>query len=279
MSWTLDPLAPAGAEVSRLLQEQVQLAVEALGGPDPDRGVHEARKAGKRARALLRAAEGMLPEPARRAELRRLRDAARCIAPSRDAAVRLRTFDRIARDTGPELRAVLAQEAAQVHAEPQALAQARAAFAAGGPLVLDGGWDELIEGIAACYRRGRQRFPADAGAAPERFHAWRRSAKDHLYHLQALRSAWPAVFDGLAQEADRLQDELGQHQDLCVLEGWLAARTGPDDAELHRRLRRRASRLRRRALQRGGRVFAMPPRALAAWLRALLAVEPPPRRR
>lgn len=267
MAWSLDPTAPVGAELRRLLDEQGHRAAEALRGPDLDRGVHEARKSSKRARALLRSTEGALPEAARRAELARFRDAARLVAASRDAAVRVATFDLLAAGRWPEVRAELVAAAGEER-DPAAVRTAAEAFDREVILPEEVDRERWIGGIAARYRAGRKGMPARATEAPERFHAWRRATKDQLYLLQVLRPLWPAMLDVMASATDALQERLGLHQDLCVLREWLVEHR-PSEEELLRKLHRRAAGLRRAALREGARFYALPPRGLEVWLRRL----------
>jgi len=83
-----------GTGLRRIAGEELAEAAALLRAPpegDADVAVHEARKATKKARATLRLGRQVLPRKQRRALDRGLRDAARGLAPARDAAVRLRT--------------------------------------------------------------------------------------------------------------------------------------------------------------------------------------------
>ena len=78
---------------------QLDLAIEALAdrgsGGSPERGVHEARKALKRLRALMRLLEDELGAGAYARESAVLRDAGARLATARDAEVMLRTLERL----------------------------------------------------------------------------------------------------------------------------------------------------------------------------------------
>ena len=82
---------PIGAGVVRVMATQLDIALLALAGLSPD--VHTARKAMKRTRGLLRLVRGSIGEAAYRAENDALRDAARLLAPARDATAKIETFD------------------------------------------------------------------------------------------------------------------------------------------------------------------------------------------
>ena len=87
-----------------------------LGGAPDDAAVHGIRKRIKKLRALLRLLRGGLRK-VQPAETVVLRDAARLLAPQRDAAVRLATLDRLlTADDGPALRALRAHLEAEAHA-------------------------------------------------------------------------------------------------------------------------------------------------------------------
>ena len=79
-----------GEIVLQIGDQQFGRVLEGVAGnPDRDTGVHEARKALKRLRALLRLARpALLQQPYRDLD-RRLRDAGRRLSPLRDARVQL----------------------------------------------------------------------------------------------------------------------------------------------------------------------------------------------
>src|SRR5262249_2675480 len=84
--------------VRRLLRKELGKALEALQGADPlpDEAVHAARKALKRARALLRLLRDALGSRVYRRENARLRDAARPLTAVRDARILVDVFDQLA---------------------------------------------------------------------------------------------------------------------------------------------------------------------------------------
>lgn len=265
MGWRLDIEATAAEEVARLLRDQSQAATEALSGEDRAKGVHEARKASKRCRALLRAARPGWPAEAWREAFDRYRDAARAIATARDAAVRLQTFDGLADGRWPAVReALLAAVAAEAHA-PVGVGDALLAFAT--PVEVPEGLRRrhLVAGVGALYRRARAERPATLDAPPAAFHEWRKRVKDHLYHLQLLAPAWPEVLDPWADAVDGVAEALGAHQDLCVLQEWLVA-AAHDVPELHDTLSACAAARRKEALDAAARPLGLRGRVFEAWI-------------
>lgn len=214
----------AGAEIA---------AIRTLldGAPD-DAAVHGIRKRIKKLRALLRLLRGGLRK-VQPAETVVLRDAARLLAPQRDAAVRLATLDRLlTADDGPALRALRAHLEAEAHAAlpgadnpatPPDLATLRAAIDS---LALRAeGWSlhgadrrVLTEGLAQTRERARaaMRLARDRHSA-ESLHAWRKRVKDHWYQARLLSPVWPEMMKSIVTESDRLAESLGLHHDLHVL--------------------------------------------------------------
>src|ERR1700690_3624886 len=84
---------------ARCAREQLDHAIGELSDhltKDPVEAVHSARKALKKERSLLRLVRGSMPAPQRRRENRALRDAARALSATRDAAAMIDTLDQLA---------------------------------------------------------------------------------------------------------------------------------------------------------------------------------------
>ena len=83
---------------------------------------------------------------------------------------------------------------------------------------------DLAPGFERAYRRGRKAMRAiEAAPCDERFHEWRKRAKDHRYHLELLRDLWPAQVKARRAEVRALGDLLGDEHDLSVLRATLEA--------------------------------------------------------
>jgi CHAD domain-containing protein len=76
----------------------------------------------------------------------------------------------------------------------------------------------LTKGVERVFRDGRKAFArAYDDPRPERFHDWRKRAKDHWYHLRLLEKSWPEVMEGYADGVKQLEQKLGDDHNLVVL--------------------------------------------------------------
>lgn len=282
-------------------REQLAGAVARLerADEDPVTAVHEARKHLKKTRALLRLARPALGKRAYRAENDALRDAAMALSGTRDADVLVQTVERLAEhaagrlpaDVFEQLRAALAAEAAggggdgaAVPVFESVIEALRAAELRVESWPLEGaGWDDVLEGLARAYARGRGAFAiARAEPTPESLHAWRKRAKDLWYHQRLLAPAWLAVLHAQAEEAHLLSELLGDDHDLAVLAERLADDAPPlppavdaQRPELRALVAHRSEELRAAATRLGRRVYAEKPKAFSKRLERYvrLAVE------
>jgi CHAD domain-containing protein len=203
-----------GVGLRRIALGQIDVAVEALrgaGGGSPEERVHEARKALKRLRALLRLLADELGERAYERESAVVRDAGRRLAGARDAEVLLRTLDGLL-ERQPKLgrrRGVRRLRARLRRERDGAAERALAAGAAGGGVLvellalrmriaawqLDGGdgLDALAPALARIYGKGRRRMwrasRAGGRSRGRRLHEWRKRVKDLRYVAEMLERA------------------------------------------------------------------------------------------
>lgn len=241
---------------------------------------HNARLACKKLRAwlrLLREAPGLGPS-AKRAN-RLLRDAARELAPFRDAQV--------LRSTLRSLRALPAQAGereqlewllTQAHPAPRRprvavagflglLAQARSLIEAmripdAPRAVLQAG---LQAGLESCRRRMKLARRTQSAAA---LHDWRKTLKYHWYHRSLLETRWPRLRGNQDRVLKLLSDRLGAHHDLEVLVAALDRAAAPQRlrhlvAAASAAARSRQGQIAAEALRLGDALLtpAMPPRA------------------
>jgi CHAD domain-containing protein len=287
------------AGVKRMALAQLDRAIELLQGESglsEKHAIHEARKALKRLRALLRLLRGQLGERAFAREDAVLHDAARRLAGARDAQVMVDTLDKLlerrarglARQGGVvELRAQLAAErdsAELALGDPggraATLNDLRAARlrVATWRLPAHKGLRLVEPGLRDLYRQGaRRRRHAIRGKAGDTrvLHRWRKRVKDLRYAAQALGLAQ------LARRADALQETLGQEHDLALLATRVGASDGPLAGRGKRRKRTRKAllkliatrreRLRKQALREGERLYRRAPKRFAKHVRRLHA--------
>lgn len=271
----------------RIGADQIERArAQIAAGADPVTEVHEARKAIKRVRALLRLGREGLGEAVFQTENARFRAIAVQLAPARDTHVINATLIKLAADAPADLAASIARfkEAAIEGgngAQPLAdvarpLADLERAQNRFRRLRLSPDtFDTIQRGMVRNYRRARK---LAAAAYEERddetFHSWRKGVQAYWRHMQLLSRAWPEQFDAGVAVARELSQILGDDHDLALLAARLAAVPDGALAEADRRviehqIRTRQERLRRAAHPRGALIFAETPKAFGRRIGAI----------
>lgn len=272
--------------------------------PDRPKGVHEARKASKRIRAMLRLVRDAIGYPVYRTENVVLRDVARELSTVRSSAV-LRTLAEeilatLAGDVDAEAAAhLIAELESRQHSEEvlvhdrqkmmelaTTLLTARARFATW-PLIdtdVDGyalprhripdDFDAVAGGLHRVYRRGRKMMRiAETRPSVHSFHQWRKRVKYLRYQIESLHLIWPPVMDGMAHALETLAESLGVEHDHAELgqlisgEPWLV----PDPAGrrvLLSHIAQRRLELQQQALTIGRRLYHEAPDAFTERLRS-----------
>ena len=246
--FVLGPREPVGEALKRITVEQFDLALDALvSATDIDTAVHEARKAMKRLRAVLRLVRDAVGEDVYRAETVVLRDVARALAPVRDGWVMVATVSRLRERYEGHLRSTafsvsierleerhrrrrstLFEEAEGMRHVLHTLRSARARYAAWpideriarayGRAVVAHTFESLAPGLERTYGRGRREMRrALAEPTAEHFHLWRKRVKYLRHQMEILEPLWPEVIGGNARSLDHLGDVLGEEHDLSVL--------------------------------------------------------------
>jgi len=251
-SLCFQPDEPLAFALRRVSLDQFAVAIDALSDLAEDRNtaVHEARKALKRLRGMLRLVRDEIGYEVYRNENVVLRDAARRLAPVRDSWV-MATIAEQLQVAAPEalppeayvnlhdrLMVRHLQVAYDILADRQGmldlsttLRTARARFASWpvADAVLDYGealvrhripdsFSSIDRGIERVYRRGRRamrsarRVPAEVT-----FHEWRRRVKYLRYQTEALNLLWPNMLGSVEASLGELADVLGDEHDLSVL--------------------------------------------------------------
>jgi CHAD domain-containing protein len=221
-----------GEGLRRMALGQLELAIESLDGREatlsPQERVHEARKALKRLRALLRLVKDEIGEQAYARESAVVRTTGKRLAQARDSEVLLHTLDelikrrpkRLGRRRGVHrLRARLAHECegaaelalSESTARPGALddLSAMRGRVAAWELAEPGGIEAIEPALERLYGSGRRRMRRAAragGPGGRRLHDWRKSVKDLRYAAEMLqRKQEPA--------GKRLRDRVGAKPD------------------------------------------------------------------
>jgi CHAD domain-containing protein len=222
---------PVRTEIVRIAAEQLDSALKELREgihDDPVGAVHNARKAIKKERSLLRLARGMLSPAQRRRENAALRKAARELAGMRDAEVLVATLDQLSERLAGQLptsniagiRKQLASGRAMEGDQTPHAIEELAAIRSRVPQwrLGDGSWNALEAGLVRSYRRGRKSLRrAWATGSLVDLHEWRKRVKDLWYQQRLLAQACGPAVQGQAEDAHHLSRLLGQDHDLGVL--------------------------------------------------------------
>ena len=263
------------AAVLRIMDELIVRARETLADADTpaEKRIHETRKRFKEIRALLRLVRDPLGEHFAH-ENAWFRDAARELAAARDAVVVGEALEKLElsaaanrsarkvldarRESHPPLEPLIVNVLDQL-----VIAQGRVGMWP----EIDDSFDAIAPGLLRTYRGGRQAMLHHESA--EELHEWRKRVKEHWYHAQLLRQVWPEMMKPYADVLSTLSKALGEHHDLHVLRGMLAAsgpKTSPRTSGLATTLSAidaRQAELEEQAMRIGRRVYAEKP---SAWL-------------
>jgi CHAD domain-containing protein len=282
VAFALQRSEPVADGARRVLDELLTGAIAALdGGGDVATAVHEARKATKRVRAVVR-----LMRPAIRAKdyrnlNRGARDAARALAGARDAHVAAATFDALVATANDPTVYMGLRAQLPADDDPAPSTEALATAVQGLDTVRtrsqrlsldDPGWSAVGPGLAAMYRRGAKGMSTAAGKpSAARLHQWRKHTK-YLWHAtELLTPAWPAVVGPFSAELHALSDSLGDDHDLDVLSVLVADRGLAVPAGWADLVAQRHAQLRSAAFSRGLRCYAEPAAAFTDRMRSYVA--------
>lgn len=227
--------------IRREARGQIDAARKALErDDDPVKAIHEARKALKKARALLRLVSRDFDRQQLEKEKALFRDAAAHLSPLRDAYVRLKTVDTLLEKgvVVPEefipLRRTLARQARRLDARIEGpKRRAIELLSVARKRVSSWPMDDLDEGrlwgeIRRTYRKGRRALAAYRKAlTPETFHTWRKRVKDLWYQLRLMRRRLPG---GVRKKIKRLNEIgrlAGDAHDLSMLRDSLKSAAAP----------------------------------------------------
>lgn len=285
---------PVGEALRRITVEQLDGAIEGLvADADVDTAVHEARKAMKRLRAVLRLVRDVIGDGIYRAENDVLRDTARVLAPVRDGWVMVETVAGLRERYRDHLRSTafvmtlermeerhlrrragVLEDADGMRRVVRTLRSARARYAAWpiddelaqayGRTPVRHAFETIAPGLERTYERGRREMrDALADPTPEHFHLWRKRVKYLRHQIEILEPLWPEVIGGYARSLEHLGDVLGEEHDLSVLLELLGANPElcPDPVErslLAAVAVRRRSDLRLASAALGSRAYAEP---------------------
>ena len=292
--YRIDLDAGLSAELRRIADGEIAEASASIEAAqtDPVKAPHEARKALKRLRGLLR-----LVRPADEAffhaENARWRDVSAKVAGPREAGALIETVDRLAKAFSEQaaeerlapLRAELVARRDAAFAETQYDSVIEAALASCGegreridllalPEAPKQAADLLAAGAAKTLRKTRRALDRSRreGAA-EDFHDLRKGVKAHAMHVGLLAEGWPRGRRRYRKALDALGERLGELQDIFVLRDLLdkqGAGLGGEEAValLSDLIDRTEKRLKKESLDEARRLFRAKPGKLMRELRA-----------
>ncbi len=265
----------------RVANEQINLAVWHLNAQtDVDLNIHEARKALKRTRAVLRLLRDSIGDKTYSTANILCRDAGRYLSPLRISAVLDETVITLV-DQSPALkdaaqpllqalqrshRARMQQisehhdtlaEISERLQQVQELMSALPEFSDTMP---------VFRGLRRTYRRGYHELQMTlADPAAHHFHLWRKRVKYLRYQMQLLTFLWPPQMQLSHEQLVILSQKLGYQHDLVDLEVYLQQLSEPAlqiaAARLQAPLLRQRRQLEQQALHLGRYVYAERPNA------------------
>ena len=191
----------------------------------PHVAVHEARKALKKTRGLLRLVRGAFPGYAETNA--RLRDTARRISPLRDLTARIELCDSLdPTAASPEIQILrnrldrTRSDALKEKLYGKAVGAAcedldRLLEDCAGWRLTASGFEAYEHGLHATYKQLRKAMARVARThAATDFHEWRKYVKYHRHHGRLLLSDHPGAVGRYIDATDDLGDLLGTHHDL-----------------------------------------------------------------
>ena len=211
----------------RIAAEEIDLAMAQSRRLHRGEAVHNARKALKRLRALLRSLRVAFPKKLFRAENRHIAATCRRISPLRDVHVQLRTLGKLKAAASPAgdhiRRQLLRQQSSFIRRIPalrktvRALLEVSRQSLASWPL-RKATAEDLASGLKRIYKQGREAFKAARKSpTPGHLHAWRKKTKSLGYGLEMIKNLGSGELSKMIRCSDILTVALGDDQDLFMV--------------------------------------------------------------
>jgi CHAD domain-containing protein len=279
----LSPAEPVSEGFRRIVLEKIADADQQLTDLSVplDERVHAARKRFKEIRATLRLARHLLGDRQFALENRWFRDAARSLAPLRDAQAALESFEKFSpflqkqagRSATRSLGRLLRSHAAALPPRDEldtVFDEVRARLAIARRRAVQWKFErdsfELIApGVKTIYAAARSKLRGLTHDSSETaVHEWRKRVKDHWYHTTILVHAWSEEFAQRIEQLDDLSHVLGDHHDLAVIRQSIEEHVTEFRGEaavvrLLEAITTRQQQLEKDARELGSRIFSMRP--------------------
>jgi CHAD domain-containing protein len=242
---------PLKRSVRKIAQRLIDEGLDKLAVTAPserDEAIHDARKALKKIRSLLRLIRPAISKSDYRDENRRFRDAGLPLTQARDLKILIESFDAVVTECFPdgdvpenlqEVRRLASEQLSSEHERLQSegevesisyhLKEARDDVRKWSRV--PDRWRTLSRGLKATYRRTLDaRDDAEKNQTAETCHEWRKQVRYLRYQLGFVRFLNPERLTALAGEVDRINKLLGAARDLTLLEKHLAEQFALDAA-------------------------------------------------
>lgn len=273
MAYRIEKNEALSAAFGRIAAEEIAVALGELRQRNRAQAMHNARKALKRLRALLRSLRVAFPKKLFRRENRRFAAVGRKIAPLRDVHVQLRTLGKLraggGQASGEVRRQLLQREETFTRNIPELRQTVRQMLDASLQDVAS--WPvaevtpvKIAASLKRVYKRGKKAFKiASKRPTPENLHQWRKQTKTLGYGLELIECIGPRKTSKWIKKTDRLSESLGDDHDLfLVLESLReehAARPASDYQPLSKRISTKRAKLQKRAFKLGKAIFDQKP--------------------
>ncbi len=272
MSYRIEKGEGLADAFARIAAEEIGFAMAELRHHDHGESVHNARKALKRLRALLRSLRVAFPDKWFRAENQRIAAAGRKISPLRDVHVQLRTLAHLSPGSSAGKRVsrhLLRRQIAFSRGIPalrntvrQMLRVSAKNIAAWPARKTTSG--DLADGLKRIYQQGRDAYKtASKSPSPENLHEWRKKAKLLGYGLELIAGLGVHKESKMINAAAGLSEALGDNHDLFMVQKALdrenRARPAPDYRALTKRISARRAKLQKKAFKLGVAIYAEKP--------------------
>lgn len=285
MGFCLKRKEKLSAGIRRLAREQVETILYMMGANEPVQptALHEARKGIKRIRALLHMVRGIIPEETFRRENQFYRQIGRALSPGRDAAVFVATIKNLQRHAKKKKAAVrllvedlIIRERAEFAAftatwhrfeQPLRAAMERIDYWNLSQLTCN----DLQLSAKQTYKEGRRKFArARKNPTGKSLHAWRKQVKNLGYYLCVVKVLGRGKLDKRISGLKSLGECIGEYHDLVMLNAVLKRQAQQQGyADLKPEIKERRSRLEKRALKQGCRMYSDKPNTFAACLKII----------
>ncbi|MDQ3336443.1 MAG: CHAD domain-containing protein [Myxococcota bacterium] len=200
--------------------------------PDLATGVHDARKAARRVRAIADLVGDVLSQRERRRMHDAIRQARHALGPARDHVVAAHIIPRLMLDEPAKEAAKLVLHAATVDAPGSeetrnGLAEAASAVVAQVELLINAlppvlTFATVMDGVKSVYGRAR-RARQQAKGSKRAFHAWRRRSKELAYQLDVLGDAGGERLVELSKAVNEVARAQRDAVDLFMVRGFVRA--------------------------------------------------------